>query len=303
MATHEMALDVNKSTALAAEIITARVGESGTVIEATLLKDGANLTGATNARFIALKPDRTYADQAASVSGNTVTVTLDPKFLSASGVIKTAYFRLTVSGKIETTPDIWINVLPDAESQADEPTGPYVSEIESLIAQLNTIKSQMQSATTSANTAAGKANDAAADATEAASEARDAADSVDASKTAATQAANRANDAADAAEEAAGAANGAAADATAAAEDAEDAASAANAATKAANTAAGTANSAAGAANTAAGSANDAAADATEAAEEARAAAGMVSQDKTIFLEYEQVGDVKYLTLTDKSED
>lgn len=303
MATHEMTLDVNKSTALAAEIITARVGESGTVIKATLLKDGANLTGTTNARFIALKPDRTYADQSASVSGNTVTVTLDPKFLSASGVIKTAYFRVTVGGKTETTPDIWINVLPDAESKADEPTGPYVSEIESLIAQLNTIKSQMQSATTSANTAAGKANDAAADATEAAGEARDAADSVDASKTAATQAANRANDAADAAEEAAGAANDAAADATAAAEDAEDAASAANAATKAANTAAGTANSAAGAANTAAGNANDAAADAAEAAEEARAAAGMVSQDKTIFLEYEQVGDVKYLTLTDESED
>lgn len=254
MATHEMTLDVNKSTALAAEIITARVGESGTVIKATLLKDGANLTGATNARFIALKPDRTYADQSASVSDNIATVTLDPKFLSASGVIKTAYFRVTVSGKTETTPDIWINVLPDAESQADEPTGPYVSEIESLIAQLNTIKSQMQSATTSATTAAGKANDAAADA-------------------------------------------------TAAAEDAEDAASAANTATKAANTAAGTANSAAGAANTAAGSANDAAADAAEAAEEARAAAGMVSQDKTIFLEYEQVGDVKYLTLTDESED
>ena len=110
-----------------------------------------------------------------------------------------------MSGKTETTPDIWINVLPDAESQADEPTGPYVSEIESLIAQLNTIKSQMQSATTSETTAAGRANDAAADA--------------------------------------------------------------------------------------------------AEAAEEARAAAGMVSQDKTIFLEYEQVGDVKYLTLTDKSED
>ena len=43
--------------------------------------------------------------------------------------------------------------------------------------------------------------------------------------------------------------------------------------------------------------------DATDAAEEARAAAGMVSTDKTIFLEYETVGDVSYLTLTDKGED
>lgn len=253
MATHEVTLDVDKSSALAAEIITARVGDTGTVIKATVLKDGAALTGAT-ARFQAVKPDHTYADQSASVSGNTVTVTLDPKFLSVPGIIKTAYFRLTASGKVETTPDIWINVLPDAESQAEDPTGPYVSEVESLIAQLNAIKSQMQTATNSANTAAGKANTAA-------SSADDAAD--------------RANDAAD--------------DAADAADQATDAAAAANAA--------------AGSANAAASSANSAAAEAEDAAAEAIAAAGMVSQDKTIFLSYDTVGDIDYLTLTDESED
>ncbi len=253
MATHELTLDVDKSSALAAEIITARVGDTGTVIKATVLKDGAALTGAT-ARFQAVKPDHTYADQSASVSGNTVTVTLDPKFLSVPGIIKTAYFRLTASGKVETTPDIWINVLPDAESQAEDPTGPYVSEVESLIAQLNSIKSQMQTATNSANTAAGKANTAA-------SSADDAAD--------------RANDAAD--------------DALDAADQATDAAAAANAA--------------AGNANAAASSANSAAAEAEDAAAEAIAAAGMVSQDKTIFLSYDTVGDIDYLTLTDESED
>lgn len=253
MATHELTLDVDKSSALAAEIITARVGDTGTVIKATVLKDGAALTGAT-ARFQAVKPDHTYADQSASVSGNTVTVTLDPKFLSVPGIIKTAYFRLTASGKVETTPDIWINVLPDAESQSEDPTGPYVSEVESLIAQLNSIKSQMQTATNSANTAAGKANTAA-------SSADDAAD--------------RANDAAD--------------DALDAADQATDAAAAANAA--------------AGSANAAASSANSAAAEAEDAAAEAIAAAGMVSQDKTIFLSYDTVGDIDYLTLTDESED
>lgn len=253
MATHELTLDVDKSSALAAEIITARVGDTGTVIKATVLKDGAALTGET-ARFQAVKPDHTYADQSASVSGNTVTVTLDPKFLSVPGIIKTAYFRLTASGKVETTPDIWINVLPDAESQAEDPTGPYVSEVESLIAQLNSIKSQMQTATNSANTAAGKANTAA-------SSADDAAD--------------RANDAAD--------------DALDAADQATDAAAAANAA--------------AGSANAAASSANSAAAEAEDAAAEAIAAAGMVSQDKTIFLSYDTVGDIDYLTLTDESED
>lgn len=253
MATHEVTLDVDKSSALAAEIITARVGDTGTVIKATVLKDGAALTGAT-ARFQAVKPDHTYADQSASVSGNTVTVTLDPKFLSVPGIIKTAYFRLTSGGKVETTPDIWINVLPDAESQSDGPTGPYVSEIESLIAQLNSVKSQMQGATASATSAAGKANSAAASASSAAASA-------------------------------------------------EGAAGAANAATKAANTAAGTASAAAATASTAAGKAGEAAADAVAAAEEARAAAGMVTQDKTIFMEYETVGGVRYLTLTDKGDD
>lgn len=253
MATHELTLDVDKSTALTAEIITARVGDTGTVIKATVLKDGAALTGAT-ARFQAVKPDHTYADQSASVSGNTVTATLDPKFLSVPGIIKTAYFRLTVGGKVETTQDIWINVLPDAESQSDGPTGPYVSEIENLIAQLNSIKSQMQGATASATSAAGKANSAAASASSAAASA-------------------------------------------------EGAAGAANAATKAANTAAGTASAAAATASTAAGKAGDAAADAVAAAEEARAAAGMVTQDKTIFMEYETVGGVRYLTLTDKGDD
>lgn len=253
MATHELTLDVDKSAALTAEIITARVGDSGTIIKATVLKDGAALTGAT-ARFQAVKPDHTYADQSASVSGNTVTVTLDPKFLSVPGVIKTAYFRLTVGGKVETTQDIWINVLPDAESQSDGLTGPYVSEIESLIAQLNSIKSQMQGATASATSAAGKANSAAASASSAAASA-------------------------------------------------EGAAGAANAATKAANTAAGTASAAAATASTAAGKAGEAAADAVAAAEEARAAAGMVTQDKTIFMEYETVGGVRYLTLTDKGDD
>lgn len=253
MATHELTLDVDKSSALAAEVITARVGDTGTVIKATVLKDGAALTGAT-ARFQAVKPDHTYADQSASVSGNTVTVTLDLKFLSVPGIIKTAYFRLTASGKVETTPDIWINVLPDAESQTEGATEPYISEVEELISQLNSIKSQMQTATNSANTAAGKAN---------------------ASASSADDAADRANDAAD--------------DALDAADQATDAAAAANAA--------------AGSANTAASSANSAAAEAEDAAAEAIAAAGMVSQDKTIFLSYDTVGDIDYLTLTDESED
>lgn len=254
MATHEMTLDVDKSVALAAEVVTARTGDTGTVIKAAILKDGSPISDATSARFLAIRPDRTYIEQTASISGGTATVTLDPRALAVPGVIKTAYFLVETGAGTETTPDIWITVLTDAETGSEGASGPFVSRIEELVAELQSIKSQMQGATASATSAAGKANSAAASASSAAASA-------------------------------------------------EGAAGAANAATKAANTAAGTASAAAATASTAAGKAGEAAADAVAAAEEARAAAGMVTQDKTIFMEYETVGDVRYLTLTDKGDD
>lgn len=247
MATHEMTLDVDKSAALAAEVVTARTGDTGTVIKAAILKDGSPISDATSARFLAIRPDRTYIEQTASISGGTATVTLDPRALAVPGVIKTAYFLVETGAGTETTPDIWITVLTDAETGSEGASGPFVSRIEELVAELQSIKSQMQGATASATSAAGKANSAAASASSAAASA-------------------------------------------------EGAAGAANAATKAANTAAGTASAAAG-------KAGEAAADAVAAAEEARAAAGMVTQDKTIFMEYETVGGVRYLTLTDKGDD
>lgn len=240
MATHEMTLDVDKSVALAAEVVTARTGDTGTVIKAAILKDGSPISDATSARFLAIRPDRTYIEQTASISGGTATVTLDPRALAVPGVIKTAYFLVETGAGTETTPDIWITVLTDAETGSEGASGPFVSRIEELVAELQSIKSQMQGATASATSAAGKANSAAASASSAAASA-------------------------------------------------EGAAGAANAATKAANTAAG--------------KAGEAAADAVAAAEEARAAAGMVTQDKTIFMEYETVGGVRYLTLTDKGDD
>lgn len=85
MATHEMTLDVDKSVALAAEVVTARTGDTGTVIKATILKDGSPISDATSARFLAIRPDRTYIEQTASISGGTATVTLDPRALAVPG--------------------------------------------------------------------------------------------------------------------------------------------------------------------------------------------------------------------------
>lgn len=105
------------------------------------------------------------------------------------------------------------------------------------------------------------------------------------------------------AEDATQAASSAASSANAAASAANSAAGSAGSAASAAQQAASAANGAAGAANSAASAATEAAQDALDAAEEAIAAAGMVSQDKTIFLSYDTVGDIDYLTLTDESED
>lgn len=105
------------------------------------------------------------------------------------------------------------------------------------------------------------------------------------------------------AEDATRAASSAASSANAAASAANSAAGSAGSAASAAQQAASAANGAAGAANSAASAATEAAQDALDAAEQAIAAAGMVSQDKTIFLSYDTVGDIDYLTLTDESED
>nr|DAZ60130.1 MAG TPA: tail protein [Caudoviricetes sp.] len=183
MATHEMTLDVDKSVALAAEVVTARTGDTGTVIKAAILKDGSPISDATSARFLAIRPDRTYIEQTASISGGTATVTLDPRALAVPGVIKTAYFLVETGAGTETTPDIWITVLTDAETGSEGASGPFVSRIEELVAELQSIKSQMQGATASATSAAGKAGDAAADAVAAAEEARAAAGMVTQDKT------------------------------------------------------------------------------------------------------------------------
>lgn len=161
MATHEMTLDVDKSVALAAEVVTARTGDTGTVIKAAILKDGAPISGATSARFLAVRPDHTYIEQAATISGGTATVTLDPRALAVPGVIKTAYFRIEAGTGTETTPDIWITVIADAETGSDGASGPFVSRIEEIIEELQAVKRSTLASRDAANSAASAANSAA----------------------------------------------------------------------------------------------------------------------------------------------
>lgn len=109
---------------------------------------------------------------------------------------------------------------------------------------------------------------------------------------AANSAATKANTAAGRAEDAAGSVNEAKSGAI-------DAAAKANSAAESANGAATRASGAAEKADSATKSAADATAEALKAAEVAR---GSISADKKIYLTYETVGDVEYLTLVDTEE-
>lgn len=180
MTTHHITLDLDKTLRTPPPLVTARQGDTRCGITASVTDHGApaSLAGYT-ARFQAAKPDGTYADQAAEVSGSTVSVTLAPEFLAAEGLIKTAYFRFFEgTDEKESTQNLAIRVLHDAEGEAPDPTGDYISEVDGLISEVqgaledvNEAVEDASDATTAANSAASSANSAASNANAAALEA------------------------------------------------------------------------------------------------------------------------------------
>lgn len=181
MATHEITLDVTKKE-ITPQVIHTRVGDSNTTIKATVTNDGAaySLSGAT-VKFKAAKPDGTYAEQSATVSGSTATVTLAPEFLAVPGIIKTAYFEITASGKKDTTGNVWIDNRADAEGEAPDLSTSYIPTVDQLV-------EDATEALNSANTALGNAEEALEDAEAATDSATDAAASANAAASAAQSA-------------------------------------------------------------------------------------------------------------------
>ena len=181
MATHEITLDVTKKE-ITPQVIHTRVGDSNVTIKATVTNDGAaySLSGAT-VKFKAAKPDGTYAEQSATVSGSTATVTLAPEFLAVPGIIKTAYFEITASGKKDTTGNVWIDNRADAEGEAPDLSTSYIPTVDQLV-------EDATEALNSANTALGNAEEALEDAEAATDSATDAAASANAAASAAQSA-------------------------------------------------------------------------------------------------------------------
>lgn len=136
-------LDVDKNT-LPMSAVNVRVGDKGScTIVADISSDGVpmDLTGYT-ARFEAAKPDKTMVrDAACTVSGSKITYTLAPSVAAVPGTIAVAYFALLKGSTIvETTENIAIRVLQSAESAGNGVSKDYLSEVDDLLARLNTQK-------------------------------------------------------------------------------------------------------------------------------------------------------------------
>ena len=135
MTTHSIKLDLDKTLQLPPPTITARQGDTQCGITAMVTDHGApaTLTGYT-AKFQAAKPDGTYAEQAAQINGSTVTVELDPQFLAAAGLIRTAYFRFFEgTAEKESTQNMCIRVIHDAEGEAPDFSTSYIPTVDQLV--------------------------------------------------------------------------------------------------------------------------------------------------------------------------
>lgn len=266
MVTHEIELEVHKETDPRPQEVVVRVGDVGTQeIDASILRDGSSYSPTLKtARLDILKADGTWCRCSATLSGSVAKCTLPSQAVSSPGTARLAHFVFTDGSSAESTEGFVLKVLPNVDASGAESEN-YSDEMEALYRKWLALEQDAEKAES--------ARKSAESARASAETARKIAESSRASAEASRASAEKTR-----------------------ASEFSTLKSQSQAATSAANSAAASANSSAS-------KASAAAEDATEAAEEARAAAGMVSQDKTIFLGYDLVGDVNYLTLTDESED
>ncbi|MQS52179.1 BppU family phage baseplate upper protein [Companilactobacillus mishanensis] len=99
---YPITLDVNKSKYTINTPVTLREGDGGTAtIVATILDNGYAYSGMTSAKFFAQKPDGTVvANDTTSVSGNTITYTVNKNMSTTSGYSKLCYFQ--INGSVST---------------------------------------------------------------------------------------------------------------------------------------------------------------------------------------------------------
>lgn len=127
--THNIILEVNKTTALVPPRVVVREGDVSTqTIKAQLMNGGEAYTPSNmTARLDILKADGTWARCTASVSGSTVSCTLPSQAVSSPGLARLAHFVLySGSTKAESTEGFELRVLPAVDtSDPEEAAGFY----------------------------------------------------------------------------------------------------------------------------------------------------------------------------------
>lgn len=130
--THEITLEVNKSTSLVPPRVVVREGDVATqTIKAQLMNDGAAYTpSGMTARLDILKADGTWARCTASISGSTVSCTLPSQAVSSPGLARLAHFVLySGSAKAESTEGFELRVLPAVDTSDPEEAAPYYDDM------------------------------------------------------------------------------------------------------------------------------------------------------------------------------
>lgn len=129
--THNIILEMNKSTALVPPRVVVRVGDVATqIIKAQLKNDGANYTPTGSARLDILKADGTWARCTASISGSTVSCTLPSQAVSSPGMARLAHFVFySGTAKAESTEGFELRILPAVDTSDPEEASEYYDDM------------------------------------------------------------------------------------------------------------------------------------------------------------------------------
>lgn len=152
MAVHHFKLDLLKNDSLPVGTMVARVGDSGEVVEVEVTRAGVAVTG-FEASLMACKPDRTYVDQAMTVSGSTASVTVNQAVFGLPGSMDNVYVKVTTASGDETTGSIITTVLPSA-SFSGHVSGSYSDSINELMTSMQKQLEACEEAAIAANEAA-----------------------------------------------------------------------------------------------------------------------------------------------------
>lgn len=130
--THEITLEVNKSTSLVPPRVVVREGDVATqTISAQLMNDGEKYTpSGLTARLDILKADGTWARCTASISGSIVKCTLPSQAVSSPGLARLAHFVLySGTSKAESTEGFELRILPAVDTSDPEAAAEYYDDM------------------------------------------------------------------------------------------------------------------------------------------------------------------------------